>query len=80
MKERKYLRGSKATYQLKNGKNVCDLVKLAKLYAANVGNIPERVGFLHACELRLLAYEFLQLYGHWKKSPKRPAKRGKKRP
>lgn len=66
-----YLRGTVATYKRKDKKYLsCDLVKLAKHYGSNIGNVPERVGDGRAAEISLLAREFLNLYRHYKKCPK----------
>lgn len=57
---KKLIPKSTATYILKNGNQECDLVKLAKSYS-HIGNIPERIGWLKACEISLLAQCFLKL-------------------
>lgn len=71
--KRKKVAGSSATY-LENGSLRCDLVELSKLYRY-VGNIPERVGWVKACEIANLADAFLVLYKKRKPAPKRKGRR-----
>lgn len=66
---KKKLRHSTATYTDENGSQECDLVELAETYR-KIGNIPERVGWMKACELALLADAFLTLYKKYEKELK----------
>lgn len=58
---KKKVRGTQATYIDENGEQLCDLLELATHLSENVGHVPERVGFGRACELHLLAKNFLVL-------------------
>lgn len=69
----KKVRGSTATYRSPSRKNdFCDLEELAKVYS-NVGHVPERIGWIKAQEIALLAGAFAIL---WKAEKKR--RKGKK--
>ena len=71
---RKKLRGSTATYRSPKRKNdSCDLEELAEIYS-NVGNVPERVGWIKAQEIALLARYFAIL---WKQEKKRQKQKRK---
>lgn len=65
---KKKLRGSTATYLSPKRKNYsCDLEELAEIYSI-AGNVPERIGWVKAQEISLLARYFAML---WKQEKKR---------
>lgn len=63
---KKKLRHSTATYEDAKGSQECDLVELAETYR-KIGNIPERIGWVKACEIALLAQAFLILNEKYEK-------------
>lgn len=60
MKKDKPIAYSLASYHTKDGPT-CDLKELAKKLSS-IGNVPERINFIKAGEISLLARAFLILY------------------
>lgn len=58
--KKKKVAHSLASYQDKDGPT-CDLMELAQILS-NVGQVPERINFTKACEIKLLAtYALIRL-------------------
>lgn len=67
---RKKVRHSTATYRTpKRANPVCDLEELANIYS-NVGQVPERIAWVRAQEIALLAQAFAILWRQEKKRRK----------